>query len=199
MPHADDETLGCGGLIAAAAARGVTVTATVLTDGAGSHPGSRSWPPARLAQQRRRELRAAAATLGVATVIFADAPDGALGDHPGAGVAIPAADLLVTCWRDDPHPDHRAAYFIAQAAARRRRVPLLAFPLWVLTTEMPVPDLPLLRLDVASALARKRVALSHHRSQLGELVEDVRGFVLDEELRQLFVREDELYLRCPSG
>lgn len=199
VPHADDETLGCGGLIAAASARGVEVTVTILTDGAASHPESRDWPPARLARQRQREAAAAVARLGNASLVFAGAPDGRLSEHPDAGAAIRRADLFVTCWRDDPHPDHRAAWFIARAAAARWGVPLLAFPLWVLTTSIPVPPLPLLRLDITPDLPAKRAALAEHRSQLGGLVNDTPGFVLDADLQRLFVRRDELFLRCAAA
>lgn len=200
VPHADDETLGCGGLIAAAATRGVAITVTVLTDGAASHPGSRDWPPKRLAQERRHEVQAAVAQLADnVTLNFANAPDGHLASHPETAAAIPHADLFVTCWRDDPHPDHRAAFFIAQAAAARWGAPLLAFPLWVLTTSIAVPELPLLRLDITGDLPRKRAALAAHRSQLGALIHDVSGFVLDAPLQHLFMRDDEMYLRCDSA
>ena len=197
IPHADDETLGCGGLIAAAIARGIAVTVTVLTDGAASHPGARAWPPARLARRRRREVRAALAVLGGADVMFAAAPDGELADHRVDPALVPRADLFVTCWQGDPHADHRAAYAVAQAAARRWSAPLLAFPLWTLTTDDPLPALPLLRIDVSAFLRRKRAALACHRSQLGIVVRDRRGFVLDAGLQRLFLRSDELFLCCP--
>lgn len=195
VPHADDETLGCGGLIACAAARGIDVTVTVLTDGAASHPGSRQWPPARLAQQRRREARAAVARLsdGRARVQFGDAADGRLDDDPALAAAIPGAELYVSCWRGDPHPDHRAAYAIARRAAARGDVRLLSFPLWVLTTALAPPPV-VLRADVGGYLARKQAALAQHRSQLGQLVTDVAGFALDAALIALFVRADELFV-----
>lgn len=196
VPHPDDEALGCGGLIVAALERGLAVTITILTDGAASHPGSADWPPARLARLRRHEARAAAARLGNVRLVFADAPDGQLGDHHGTGLLVPPADLFVTCWRGDPHPDHRAAWFIARAVADRWNAPLLAFPLWVLTTPAAVPDLPLLRLDITPHLPRKRAALAEHRSQLGDVVADVRGFVLDDDLQLLFVRCDEMFIDC---
>jgi LmbE family N-acetylglucosaminyl deacetylase len=199
VPHADDETLGCGGLIAQAAARGIAVTVTILTDGAASHPGSRDWPPRRLAQRRRKEARAAVARLtdGRGTVLFGDAPDGALADHGVAPATIAPADLFVTCWQGDPHPDHRAAYGIACAAAARSNATLLAFPLWVLTTDCPVPAHDIVRIDVSAQLARKRAALAEHRSQLGLLVTDVAGFVLDASLTAHFVRADELFVIVP--
>ena len=40
-PHPDDESLGCGGLIAACVAAGRSPLVVILTDGAGSHPNSR--------------------------------------------------------------------------------------------------------------------------------------------------------------
>jgi LmbE family N-acetylglucosaminyl deacetylase len=47
-PHPDDETLGCGGLITELTAKGRPPVVVVVTDGTGSHPASRSYPPARL-------------------------------------------------------------------------------------------------------------------------------------------------------
>ncbi|MBC7635651.1 MAG: PIG-L family deacetylase [Acetobacteraceae bacterium] len=196
VPHADDETLGSGGLIALAATLGISVTVTILTDGAASHPGSNTWPPAALARQRQQEARDAVKCLAgtAATVQFLDAPDGGLAGNRNLADRIGPADVYITCWRDDPHPDHRAAFFIARTVARRRGSRLLAFPLWVLTTSLPVPNLPLFRICVTDFLQHKQIALAAHRSQLGELVEDVIGFVLDKDLQRLFVRDDELYL-----
>lgn len=197
VPHPDDETLGCGGLIAAAVAHGVAVTVTILTDGAASHPGSTAWPPARLAPRRANEARDAVAILteGHGDLVFAGAPDGGLADHPEAADAVPAADVFVTCWHGDPHADHVAAYAIAAAVARRNAAPLLAFPLWVLTTDRPVPDAVIHRIDVSAHLVRKRSALASHTSQLGFPEAGVAGFVLDRPLQALFVRADELFVQ----
>lgn len=198
VPHPDDETLGCGGLIAAAAARGIAVTVTVLTDGAASHPGSAAWPADRLRARRRIEVAEAVAILtqGNGGLIFAGAPDGALAAHGGTAAAIPPADLLVTCWRDDPHPDHRAAYAIALSAAEAMAARLLAFPLWVLTTDLAPPgDYRVLSIDAEPWHATRQRALAAHRSQIGALItDDPNGFVLDAGLQALFVRRDELYL-----
>lgn len=196
VPHADDETLGCGGLIAEAARRGVAITVTILTDGAASHPGSAQWPPPRLAAQRRIEARAAVAILAgdAARVVFADAPDGQLAAHPQVAQAVPDAALFVTCWRGDPHPDHRAAYDTARVVARRCAAPLLAFPLWTLTTAAPAPRRPLLHLDVTGHFPAKQAALDAYASQLGRLISDAPGFVLDPALQHLFLRPDELFI-----
>ena len=64
-PHPDDESLGCGGIIAEARARGHAVYVTVVTDGTASHPGSRTHTAARLQAVREKEVQAAVAELGV--------------------------------------------------------------------------------------------------------------------------------------
>src|SRR5664279_305672 len=57
--HPDDESLGAGGLIAAAVARGADVRVIVATDGEASHPDSTTHTPAQLAITRRAEVTAA--------------------------------------------------------------------------------------------------------------------------------------------
>jgi len=140
-PHPDDETLGCGGLIAAARARAQDVYVAVLSDGSGSHPGSLEWPPARLAALRAREVAEAVAALGLAPdrLGFLGCRDGAV-PRDGAAFREVAADIashvrrsgagtVLTTWAHDPHQDHQAASALAvrhrgapagQAARRRR-------------------------------------------------------------------------------
>ena len=65
-PHADDESLGCGGLLAQCVADGRAPGILVLTDGTGSHPNSRTHPAPILRAVREAEAREAAAILGVA-------------------------------------------------------------------------------------------------------------------------------------
>lgn len=76
-PHPDDETLGCGGLIALAHDAGRAIRIIVVSDGCGSHPNSRSHPPNRLRDLRECETRAAVAALGLdeAALAFLRLPD----------------------------------------------------------------------------------------------------------------------------
>ena len=141
-PHADDESLGCGGLIAEAAARGFPPAVAVLTDGSMSHPSSRSHPPPRLRALRQAEARAAVAALGVGSerLHFLNLPDGgAPREGPGMEeAAARVADLaraykagtILTTWECDPHADHVAAQVIARAAARSMGARVVSYPVW---------------------------------------------------------------------
>jgi LmbE family N-acetylglucosaminyl deacetylase/SAM-dependent methyltransferase len=151
--HPDDETLGAGGLIAAAAARGLPVTVIVATNGEASHPNSPTHTPADLAAIRRVEVLAAVRALAPdARVRLLDLPDGDLAQHrnsleeaiwdealtAGSAVADPADasapagtdTWLVAPWRVDGHPDHDVAGSAAALAARRTGARLLEYPVW---------------------------------------------------------------------
>ena len=132
-PHADDESLGCGGLIAAACAQGATVRIVLLSDGTGSHPRSRRFPAERLRALREAELVRAASILGLPerAIDFLRLPDRAVPstgpEFTRAVTSVRAAareadagSVFVT-WRHDPHCDHQAAFAIAQAAVARAR------------------------------------------------------------------------------
>lgn len=209
-PHPDDESLGCGGLIAAARAAGHEVRIVVVSDGVGSHPNSLTHPPARLRCLRREEARAAAAALGVAAdeIIFLDLPDryvpsmGPVADAAAARIveiarSIDAGALFVT-WEHDPHVDHHAAHAIAWAAARELApARLFAYPIW--GWELPggteVGDPPRgMRLDITRQLPAKQAAVGAHRSQTTELISDDAGFCLRPEVLQRFDRPYEIYL-----
>jgi LmbE family N-acetylglucosaminyl deacetylase len=205
-PHPDDESLGCGGLVALAAAAGLDVTVAVLTDGAGSHPKSRAWPPERLAAERRSELGRAVGELagaGAGVMTFA-APDGGLERSEAAAVdwlfarvqVRPAA--VFATWAFDPHPDHTACARIAAQVARRWGAALYAYPVWGLI----LPDSasagcrrPCWRLDVSAVLSRKRAAISAHLTQTTRMIDDdPDGFMLRPEDLERHLGPDEVFL-----
>lgn len=127
-PHPDDESLGCGGLIARCVAAGRSPLVVILTDGAGSHPNSRAFPPDRLRAVRADEVRTAVGHLGLSTdrVVFLGEPDTAA-PHRGPDfdrvvsrlVALirqePHCTAVLAPWRHDPHCDHEAASLAAKA------------------------------------------------------------------------------------
>ncbi len=217
-PHADDESLGCGGLIALLADRGMAVSVVVVSDGSKSHPGSRAYPPERLRGTREAEARAAVALLGLdpnaeALLTFLRLPDTAVPSpgEPGFDAAVGwlvdrlearTIETLLSPWRRDPHCDHRATRAIAAAAAvsSSRSIRVLEYPIWAYTSP-DLDDLPrwdevkAWRLEIGPVLDRKRAAIAAHRSQTTPLIDDdPAGFTLSPEVLAFFDRPWEVYL-----
>ena len=190
-PHPDDETLGCGGLLALAERAGPAGHVLILTDGAASHPNSPSHPPERLIALRRDEARAAVAALGlpegrIGFLNLRDAATPSGGPEFDAAVArivahaeaVGARTLLVT-WGHDPHCDHETAFAMARAAAARLGARLLAYPVWGLhRPRQDVLDAPAprgFRLDIAAVRPVKRRAIDCYPSQMTRMIDDDPG------------------------
>ncbi len=210
-PHPDDESLGCGGLIAAACAAHLAPEVLILTDGAGSHPGSRAYPPARLAELREQEARAAARQLGLPpkNLHFLRYPDtelprrgpsfAAAVEHVVALAAAKKCRLIIGPWAGDPHADHLAGAMIAQAAARAACIELVSYPVWGWLRPVPENDtrdrLTGWRLDIAPHLAAKQRAIAAHVSQHGALITDSpHGFTLPKNLLEIAARPYEVLI-----
>jgi LmbE family N-acetylglucosaminyl deacetylase len=219
-PHQDDETLGCGGTIALLRRAGLPVAVLFVSDGTGSHPRSRAYPPDRLRATREAEALAALRILGVAPdmATFLQLPDTAV---PTAGTAgfpaatervratlertVPATILLP--WRRDPHRDHRAAWQLVRAAlggyAGQPRV--LEYPIWVwelaAAGDWPLAaEMAIWRLDVRAVLPLKEAAIAAHRSQTTDLIaDDPEGFRLLPQVLAHFTRPWEIFLEEPGG
>lgn len=211
-PHPDDEALGCGGLLAAAADAGIPAHVVVLTDGAASHRASPTYPPARLAALRRRESEAAAARLGVprANLSFLDLPDtsapreGLEFDRAVAAVVAIARNarvetLLVTS-RHDPHCDHEAADAIARAVTSSLgAVRLWAYPIWSLhlAADTVIEDAPPRgwRFDITRWRGAKHDAIRCYASQMTDLIaDDQNGFVFTPAQLASFLRDTEVFV-----
>ncbi|MCQ8278282.1 PIG-L family deacetylase [Acetobacteraceae bacterium KSS8] len=202
-PHPDDESLGCGGIIAALCAAGRPPVVVVLTDGAGSHPSSPSWPPERLRAVRAQEVAQAVSLLGLpqdhlVLMNLADtrAPregpafERAVADLAAIAVAR-GCDSILSSWEHDPHGDHVAAWHIARAATDRIGARALAYPVWgwTLDEEAVLPgEIPAgWRIDVEPFLDVKARAVAAHATQHGSLItDDPDGFALPEDFLNLF-------------
>ncbi len=210
-PHPDDESLGCGGLIAESCARGQPPLLVILTDGAGSHPRSRAYPAPRLRALREAETVAAARCLGLdaARIVFLGLPDTAApteGSAFAAAVATLGAHIrrtacraVVASWRYDPHCDHEAAAAIAAAAAREAGIPHWCYPVWgrTLPPDATVADATGVRLDVTRWQDAKRRAIRCHRSQwAGLITDDPSGFQMQPDFMALFDTPFELFMRA---
>jgi LmbE family N-acetylglucosaminyl deacetylase len=186
-PHPDDEVLGCGGALALACRSAIRPIVVALTDGAGSHPGSAAYPPARLAEVRAEEQRAGLQALGSdITLIRLALPDGDL--EPGVDTAFLALEdelspgsTILSPGLDDPHPDHRAAFRLGARLASRLGGRHYSFPVRA-HLGSGYGEAGDLALDVRAVLDCKRRALAMHQSQLGGLiVDDPDGFHLTDD------------------
>jgi LmbE family N-acetylglucosaminyl deacetylase len=215
-PHPDDESLGCGGLIAEACRRGVPPVVVVLTDGAMSHPGSRRYPRERLRRVREEEALEAVALLGLPSsrTVFMGCPDTAAPAR-GPALAQMAAWLaeiiaanrcgtVVASWEHDPHCDHLAAARIARVACRMTGARLLAYPVWgrILPPSRMIAQNAVrgFRLDVRRHLGCKRAAIMAHRSQYAGLIDDdPGGFQLEAGFVEQFLTGEEVFLEADEG
>lgn len=214
-PHPDDESLGCGGLLALLADFGNPAHVLVMTDGSRSHPNSPSYPAARLAALREQETLDALTALGLpaSSARFLRHRDCGL---PAAGtvafakaamqlremlVALTPATLLVP-WRRDPHCDHEATWRLLREATVGLPAPprWLEYPIWAWTqaeseAAPQTDDDHASRLDISPLLARKEQAIARHRSQMGALIhDDPGGFVLEPAMLAHFARPWELFI-----
>jgi LmbE family N-acetylglucosaminyl deacetylase len=144
-PHADDETLGCGGLIRRRLGEGASISVLYITDGSASHPGHTSVSPTGLAARRKSEARAALALLGVASdrLHFLAVRDGTLAqldataaadlvDHIGAEIArLQPGEIFLPC-RADGSSEHDATFaFVHAALVKQALTPrVLEYPVW---------------------------------------------------------------------
>jgi LmbE family N-acetylglucosaminyl deacetylase len=191
-PHPDDESLACGGLIAGACEQGLRGQVVIVSDGAGSHRSSKTYPPNRLSALREDEAKQAGAELGLRPedMLFLRLPDRSV---PCEGAeAERAIEAIVDCarkigagslfvsWRHDPHCDHEASYRIARAVQRRAgEIRLFEYVVWGHTlapdTEVdPIRGGFRIRID-RDAQEKKRRAIAAHRSQTSALIDDDPG------------------------
>ncbi|HRY42329.1 MAG TPA: glycosyltransferase [Thermoanaerobaculia bacterium] len=174
-PHADDETFGCGGTLAALVDGGARVDVLVVTDGAGDEPDAEA---RRLVGARRlEETREALRRLGGGAARCAFLPDrglGRTGDPLAAaiesGLLAALPDLVFVPSPVEVHPDHRAVAeaFLSLFAgdAGRRLVAALPEGARAAFFEVSQPFRPNVLVDVSMTIARKEAAVAAFVSQL---------------------------------
>lgn len=184
-PHPDDETFGCGGLIAQKRAAGATVTVVILTDGQRGDQFLERPVDFNLNQYRKQETLRALASLGVpkSFIHFIDAIDGELGElDPIAKASFvhrivnlisetSPQEVFVT-HRLDGHADHIAGCQLVQRAIEEsgRTTELFQYLIWMPWIK-PFLSLRLgkheqfLRVHIAGVVEQKRLAIESYRSQ----------------------------------
>lgn len=180
--HPDDESLGAGGLLAAATRLGLPTVVVIATLGERSHPQSPSHTADDLRMLRRAEVFQALAEVAPDAVVrLVNLEDGRLAEQQDRLVTaleplvVGARPLLVAPWRGDGHPDHQAAGEACAMVASKLGARLLEYPIWAWHWAVP-QQLPidLLRFDLAVAdIAAKTAAVGAHRSQTEPLSSSV--------------------------
>ena len=169
-PHPDDETLGCGGLLAAYAASSVPVHVIVVTSGGYGEHGRAG------TATRENESRAACARLGIPRVGFWRESDRGVACNESTvlramqDILRADANLVLAPSIHEIHPDHRATAWIAIEAARR--LVLQGHELRVAMYEIghPLHRVDAL-VDITPFASVKREAVACYRSQL-----DIRSY-----------------------
>jgi N-acetylglucosamine malate deacetylase 1 len=205
-PHQDDETLGCGGLIALKRSLGLPVKVIFLTNG-DAYTGN---PDATIASRRRDEALNALAILNVTAtdVEFWNYPDAQL-----RHLSVAQQNTLVEQIRSrlsayaiaeiyvphmiDQHDDHEATHdFVQQAiAATGQPHVLYQYPIWVfwkapLLLKLKPRDLKgWRRLNIQAVMPQKQAAIAAHISQIPTLP---TGFI------DRFYQPEELFWRGRS-
>jgi N-acetylglucosamine malate deacetylase 1 len=188
-PHQDDETFGCGGMIALKRENGVPVTVVFLTDGqGGGNPDLNITDE--IIQVRKKEALNALNILGVepSFIYFLDEQDGTLQDLQGGEkkkIIEQLANLLqahkpeevYVPHRKDCHIDHEATYDLVKEALNEvdLKVELLQYPIWLfwrapLFIMLKLKDIAFAyRVSIESVQDKKKRAIESYRSQTASL------------------------------
>ena len=215
-PHPDDESLGCGGLIALLREKGKEVFVLFITDGSLSHPNSVKYPAAKLAAVRREEAIEALRVLNVpeSNVFFLNKKDGFLPAEGEPGfeqnstqlhviTALLRPDFILVPYSKDPHRDHRATAQMLKHVAQKNHLSfrVLQYVIWLHERgeESDLPNENALRFaDVTRYLPQKEKAIRQHLSQTTRLIDDdPQGFILSPEVLSHFITAKEYYIDQP--
>ena len=206
-PHPDDETLGCGAMIAQARSLGIPVHVVVVTDGSGHPAGLRAQEVVSL---RRRECLEAARSLGVATtdVTFLNLPDGAawkwhasLSKRLLALIEALHPQRIFTPYGIDNHSDHQAvsdvmAMLMAESSLKAE---VFCYPVWFWQPRFLLRSLfsggvtRTYYLSSGGFIEAKKRALSCYVSQTGN--DGSVGAILTPRLLRNFLRPCEYFFQ----
>lgn len=217
VPHPDDESLGCAGLIMTLLNLGKKVELILTTDGSRSHPNSKKYPSEKLSALRLNELHQAMKLMGInenhlRCYNSRDAEMPGKGAHGFENLQLKliddlqqiAPDLILVPYELDPHCDHRSTFQLLIAALERAGInrPIIwEYPIW-LYYNAAAADLPsltigeVLSLDISDYLDIKSKCIQAHGSQTSGLIDDdPEGFMLSQEVIATFLSGKEYFLQ----
>lgn len=213
-PHADDESLGCGGLISLLRNNEVEVSVVVTTDGSQSHANSKRFPPGKVKLIREKEVLTALRILGVEenSVTFFEGRDAALPAKSQPGfelllqklttiLKLSQPQLILVPYELDPHCDHRATWQLLNEALKGYgKVKVWEYPIWLyeLAKKEDIPTLKpgeLKKINIQPFLDQKIKAIESHVSQTTKMIDDdPTGFILTSAVIAHFTDKFEYYI-----
>jgi N-acetylglucosamine malate deacetylase 1 len=187
-PHQDDETFGCGGMIAIKRAKKVPVNVVFLTDGKHSIP---EWiKPEEIIKIRQEEALTALNILGVSASAthFLGYGDGTLTGltyEERTQIIIQLSELLKAYkpeeiylpHRKDRHLDHEATYNLVKdaIALSNLNVEIFQYPVWILWQNPLSSNLKLQEISGSYSISintvqnQKKQAIASYKSQITTL------------------------------
>jgi N-acetylglucosamine malate deacetylase 1 len=205
-PHQDDETFGCGGMIAQKREQKIPVTVAFLTDGRGCY-GSDPQIQNQIIQIRKQESLTALSILGVnsSDIHFLNYRDGSLTTlnlQAQQEIINQISELLklyqpgevYVPHRKDCHQDHEATYNLVKQAVTQSKITteILQYPIWVfwrspLFILLKLQDITgAYRLSMTSVKDKKQRAIGAYSSQIQMLPD---GFI------QQFLNCEEIFFK----
>ncbi|AFY34954.1 PIG-L deacetylase family protein [Calothrix sp. PCC 7507] len=205
-PHQDDETFGCGGMIAIKREYGIPVVVVFLTNGqglGGLEPNS----PNEIIQIRQQEAVTALNILGVETsaIHFLEKQDGTLPDLKNEEKKQAIAEVIELLKHYQPeevyvphykdcHRDHEATYKLVKEAITQAKltVELIQYPIWLfwrapLFIMLNFQDIAAAyHFSITSVQDKKSRAIASYYSQIQSLP---RGFI------QRFLGTHEIFFK----
>jgi len=182
VAHPDDADVFCGGTIAKHAERGDEVSIVHMTRG--EYGGLRTDSQEAVGRVREQEARDSGAVLGASEVAFLEFKDGRITYSLENRVEMVDVireydpDIILTHYKDDLHPDHRATSRLVTDAYYMASLPLVETdfepcdPDNIYYFGKPTSEFtPSMFIDIDGYLEQKVTAIKKHESQVEFLVE----------------------------
>ena len=164
-PHPDDETIGCGGILAK---YGSQCDVIVLTDGRLSMSTKKKQSEEEIAKIRKREFESAMQFFCVNKFQTLGIPDSQLKKNAGIvrGIDLRNYDFVFIPNRNERHPDHASAYKIIKNIHRKQKskADLIEYEVW---SPLIAPNC---FLDISEVMEAKIKGLEFYESQI-ELID----------------------------
>ncbi|MEM7727086.1 MAG: PIG-L family deacetylase [Cyanobacteria bacterium P01_A01_bin.45] len=201
-PHQDDETLGCGGMIALKRSNNIPVMVVFLTDGKYGRP---EWiEPEEIVDFRQQEAKVALCNLGIdsAQTSFLNHTDGSLSqllEQKNQEVINNILEVLTSFkpgevyvpHSKDGHPDHEATYKLVKLALLRSglKADIIQYPIWLfwqnpLSSSKKYHDIAnAYRISIKAVKHLKQKAIISYKSQIPNLPSSLlNSFFSDSEI-----------------